>query len=140
MGTRADFYSEDMTWLGSFAWDGHPKRVDIDVLRSTSDAVYRANVARYLAGRDDSTFPERGWPWPWPDSRTTDYSYVLKDGAVHASRFGHPWFKVDPEAECFGEVDSDGDGSKLTCFPDMSAQRNVRYDRGSGVIVVGGHS
>lgn len=134
MGTRADFYAEDMTWLGSIAWDGHPDSIDIDVLRSTSDAVYRANVDRFLRARDDSTLPERGWPWPWPDSRTTDYAYRLAAGAVHASSFGQPWFKVDPEADWFGEVETDE--PKLTCFPDMSSQENVRYDRGSGLIVV----
>lgn len=136
MGTRADFYSEDMTWLGSIAWDGYPAGIDLDLLRSTSDAVYRANVERFLASRDDSTLPERGWPWPWDDSRTTDYAYALRDGAVHASSYGHAWFRVDPEAALCGEIDTD-DGPKLTCFPDMSAQKNVRFDGGSGVMILG---
>lgn len=138
MGTRADFYvgrGPDAEWLGSIAWDGHPDSIDIDVLRSTSEAVYRANVARFLGGRDDSTLPERGWPWPWNDSGTTDYAYALGDGAVWASSFGRPWFKVDPEVEEFGEPE-DADGEPAV-FPDMTERKNVRYDRGSGVIIIG---
>jgi len=135
MGTRADFYSEDMTWLGSIAWDGYPGGIDLDLLRSTSDAVYRANVARFLASRDDSTLPDAGWPWPWDDSRTTDYAYVLKGGAVHASCFGHLWYKIDFDDESLGAVET-GD-VKMTCFPNMSEQKNTRYDKGSGVLIVG---
>jgi len=134
MGTRADFYSEDMTWLGSIAWDGHPDSIDIDLLRSTSDAVYRANVARFLAGRNDSTLPERGWPWPWDDSGTTDYAYALRTGAVHASGFGGPWFAVDPDADYFGESEEPtGDPAE---FPNMADRKNVRYDEGSGVMIL----
>lgn len=136
MGTRADFYAEDMTWLGSIAWDGYPGGIDLDLLRSTSDAVYRANVARFLAGRDDATLPERGWPWPWDDSRTTDYAYALRDGAVHASSFGSPWFALDLDAEEYGEPrDPSGDPAE---FPNMAERKNVRLDGGSGLIILGG--
>jgi hypothetical protein len=138
MGTRADFYSSDMTWLGSIAWDGYPPGIALDVLRSTSDAVYRANVERFLAERDDSTLPERGWPWPWDDSGTTDYAYALRDGAVHASYFGSPWFRIDPEAEDYGVPDDEGGepAGPPPEFPDMTATKNVRLDKGSGVIVL----
>jgi hypothetical protein len=139
MGTRADFYGEGMEWLGSIAWDGFPDSLPVDVIRSTSDTVFRANVARMLAERDDSTLPERGWPWPWNDSRTTDYAYMVRDGAVHASSFGHEWFRVEPEHETFGEPDSEYDDPKVTDFPDMTARKNVRFDKGSGVIILGGH-
>lgn len=145
MGTRADFYlgrGPNAEWLGSIAWDGYPDGIDVDVLRSTSEAVYRANVTRFLGERDDSTLPEQGWPWPWNDSGTTDYAYALDDGAVRATG-GRFWFKVDPAAEYFGEYDADeepiADGAPVV-FPDMSERKNVRLDKGSGVIVIGGLS
>jgi hypothetical protein len=132
MGTRADFYGEGMEWLGSIAWDGHPPSIPVDVLRSTTDAVFRANVARMLAGRDDSTLPDRGWPWPWDDSRTTDFAYMVRDGAVCASNFGAPWFAVDLADEDYG----DSNDGQLPDFPDMRERKNVRWDQGSGVIIV----
>src|ERR1700740_2956843 len=127
-----------MEWLGSIAWDGHPDRIPPDVIRATSDVVFRANVARFLDGRDDSTRPEHGWPWPWDDSRTTDYAYTVREGAVHASPFGHEWFRVDPEAEDYGEPEYEYEDPKVTDFPDMSARKNVRFDGGSGLIILGG--
>jgi hypothetical protein len=76
MGTRADFYAgrgKDAEWLGSIAWDGQ----DIpDEIRYAHDEVmFRREVAEFLSGRDDSTVPEKGWPWPWNTSATTDCSY-----------------------------------------------------------------
>lgn len=145
MGTRADFYvgrGPEAEWLGSIAWDGDPSGVDVDVLRSTTDATFRANVDRFFSERDDVTLPARGWPWPWNNSGTTDYAYALDEGAVWASNFGRPWFRVDPQAEGCGEpdddVEDDGPPREPAIFPDMAERKNTRFDKGSGLIVFGG--
>jgi len=132
MGTRADFYigdGPDMEWLGSISWDGYPDGIPIDVMRSTSVAVYQANVERMFAERDDVRRPAEGWPWPWDDSQTTDYAYSLRDGAVYASHFGYAWFLATGE-----EPEDEGEG-KVVTFPDMTARKNVRMDHSSGLIV-----
>jgi hypothetical protein len=134
MGTRADFYigeGPDAEWLGSIAWDGYPSGIDGDVLRSTSPAVFRANVERFLASRKDGTMPEMGWPWPWDDSNTTDYAYALRDGAVYGSCFGHPWFLASEE-----EPEQDDPNGTRPSFPDMKARKAVTYGKRSGVIVM----
>lgn len=65
MGTRADFYvakkenPENMEWLGSIAWDGYA----IDEVESAkNEEEYRNLLDNFLKNRDDSTFPEMGWP------------------------------------------------------------------------------
>lgn len=125
MGTRADFYighGKDAEWLGSVAWDGYEwSEPDNDLANATTPEAFRAAVAEIAKHRDDFTDPSQGWPWPWKDSRTTDWAYMLIDGAVRAY--------------CFGESiidDSPGD------FPDMSAVQNVDFGARSGIIIVGG--
>lgn len=117
MGTRADFYvgsGPTAEWLGSVAWDGyewaeHPER---SIAAATTEAEYRALVAEELAGRDDATTPDMGWPWPWGDSRTTDYVYFFEDARVK-------W-------ECFSERRD---------WPDMTPRRKVTLGRRSGLIL-----
>lgn len=133
MGTRADFYvgrGKNAEWLGSIAWDGYPDGIDSLLLRCRSEEAWRTLVAEYIAGRDDGTKPEDGWPWPWKDSATTDYAYAFDEGRVWASAFGTAWFKADePEPE----VERSGDG---VTFPDMSARKNVQMgSKRSGVVV-----
>ncbi len=132
MGTRADFYvgnGPEMEWLGSIAWDGYPTGLENkDLLTATSEAEFRSAVATEFAARNDFTLPEKGWPWPWETSATTDYAYAFFDGRVWASHFGDPW--TDPLAEEPEPVYPE--------FPDMSARKNVRHDRGSGLITVTG--
>lgn len=135
MGTRADFYvgrGENAEWLGSVAWDGYPSGFDAALFKHTNETEWRAAVSAMLASRDDATLPERGWPWPWDDSQMTDYAYAFALNAVHASSFGHAWF--DPQND-EPEGDDEGD-TKPTVFPNMKARKNVRWDKGSGVIVV----
>lgn len=135
MGTRADFYvgrGKQAEWLGSIAWDGHPESVAEGVRAAKTEADYRAGVSAFLAGRDDATLPEQGWPWPWDDSHTTDYAYAFDSGAVWGSCFGYAWFAADlPEPE------EDGD-EKVAVFPDMSERKNVATPDGkrSGVMVM----
>lgn len=133
MGTRADFYigrGPEAEWLGSIAYDGYPDGIETTILDATTPKKFRAAVAKFLKERDDSTFPDQGWPWPWEDSRTTDYAYAFDGGAVLASRMGHQWAAT-------GDVDN-GDGPKMgpEAFPNMKSRQNVRLDRGSGVMIL----
>jgi hypothetical protein len=136
MGTRADFYvgrGKDAEWIGSYAYDGHPDSLAEPILAATDEDEFRAAVAVELAGRDDATAPERGWPWPWDDSNTTDYAYALDDGTLFGSSFGGLWFEVDPDAEGFGEPE-ENDGPRGLDFPNMADRKNVRFDKGSGAM------
>lgn len=151
MGTRADFYvgrGREAEWLGSIAWDGH----EVGRIReATSEGNFRTFVAAFLAERDDATLPEAGWPWPWNDSGTTDCVYAW-DGPMGSHSVwtvqGYPeqeWVSYAAseawqESTRGKEPDewSDGptaDGGQCV-FPDMSARKNVRRDRGSGLIVI----
>lgn len=141
MGTRADFYvgrGESAEWLGSIAWDGDPGSVFEDelILSGLRDGLdadsWRTWVTEYLAGRDDATLVEQGWPWPWEDSRTTDYAHAWDGGAVWSSCFGHEWFRVDPDKDNFGEVE---DAAKSATFPNMTDRQSVTYGPRSGVMV-----
>lgn len=128
MGTRADFYvgrGDGMEWLGSIGWDGYPEGIPPDILEATDEDCFRAAVSEFV-----TTHPEDGWPWPWETSHTTDYSYALDGGKVHATFFGHFWF--DPlEAMPDEELNVNS-----VSFPDMSARTNVSDDPDkSGFIV-----
>jgi hypothetical protein len=135
MGTRADFYVRrgvEAKWLGSIAWDGCPEGVADAVLDATSEDAFRAAVQKFLAGRDDATMPEMGWPWPWEDSRTTDYSYAFDDGRVLCCCFGHRWYppRVPPSDE------EEGSDTKRCVFPDMAQRKAVARGPRSGLIVL----
>lgn len=138
MGTRADFYlgrGADAQWLGSVAWDGYPDGFEHINMKAATAMEFANSVAKELNSRDDSTFPERGWPWPWEDSGTTDYAYAFDGGKVWACGFGGEWFDpLDKEAE-----EKAGDG-KAAVFPNMKDRMNVRLDHGSGLIIVGAKS
>lgn len=144
MGTRADFYigrGETAEWLGSTAWDGYPDGFNDaagkPMLVATTEAGFRAAVTALFATRDDVTTPEMGWPWPWNDSRTTDYAYAFDGDAVYASRFGREWFKIDMEAEYYGD-DPEADDKQTAIFPDMSSRKNVRHaGPASGLMMIG---
>ena len=141
MGTRADYYvgrGPDAEWLGSTAWDGYPHGVfeATPELFPATVETWREWVATLLAGRGDATLPGQGWPWPWDNSRTTDFSYAWDRGVIWGSEFGHSWFRLDPDAEDFGQSEDDADGPKVD-FPDMSARKAVTLGPRSGVIVVG---
>ena len=137
MGTRADFYigrGENAEWLGSIAWDGYPEGLPEHLLRVDKPENFREAVEQFIAGRDDGTKPQDGWPWPWNDSQTTDYAYAFDEGKVFASCFGHEWY--DPTAE----VDEDADeasGGKVAVFPNMKERQNVTLGKRSGVMVFG---
>jgi hypothetical protein len=135
MGTRADFYigsGPTAEWLGSVAWDGYEWDEDKDtaIAKASTPDEFRAAVTAELANRRDATLPADGWPWPWENSHTTDYAYMLVDGAVKAYSFGR---------ECFINEDGerDKDEAKTADFPDMTALKNVTFGARSGVIVVG---
>lgn len=135
MGTRADFYvrrDNSMEWLGSIAWDGYPDGIDEAVLKSQTEEDYRSNLSVFFKSKTDFTHPENGWPWPWNDSRTTDYAYIFQDGKVMASYFGYPLFDPlnPPEEEDDSETKMEG------YFPDMKDIKNVRFDEGSGIMII----
>lgn len=139
MGTRADFYvktTAELEWLGSIAWDGYPDGIEASVLEADTDATFRAAVAKFFADRDDVTLPERGWPWPWNNSDTTDYAYVFADGVgvVHKNYRA----EIVRSAIRDGENDHQRVPSVTYDHPDMSARKAVRFDKGSGLIVLGG--
>ena len=144
MGTRADFYvgrGESAEWLGSYPWDGYPCGVfedapELFVAPPVTEPEWRGFVTEFLSAQSErATTPDMGWPWPWPDSRTTDYAYALDGGVIYGSSFGHSWFRLDPEAENWGEVRDDA--GKVAVFPDMSARKAVTLGPRSGLIVLG---
>jgi len=120
MGTRADFYvgtGEGAEWLGSVAWDGYQwaEQPGNPVAMASTEEEFREAVAEVMAGREDATTPDMGWPWPWNDSRLSDFAYYFADGRV-------AWDDRDD-------------------WPDMSAVANVTFGCRSGLLVVtrGGH-
>lgn len=137
MGTRADFYikkadEKELVWISSIAWDGYPDGIDKLVLEAKTQTEFIAELQKFLQPRTDVTLPDHGWPWPWNDSGTTDYAYCFHNGKVYANCFGNGWF--DP----FEKTEEDKDPSIIWehDYPDMSNIKNVRYDRGSGLIVI----
>lgn len=147
MGTRADFYlgrGRDAVWLGSFAWDGDPAtvatRLSLDAGQHiASEADWRESVAAMLKATADATYPEMGWPWPWEDSTTTDYAYawVHPEAEVMVSCFGSPWVELPVVLATPDDwVDT---RTSPAVFPNMKAIQNVRWDEGSGVIVITGN-
>lgn len=136
MGTRADFYKgmnpSTMQWLGSIGWDGYPQghgHPAKHLRNSMTEAEYDLAIAGII---DDTgtafTHPDQGWPWPWSTSHATDYAYTWHEGFVYVSNFGSPW------KEWADFLAGDPDPAD---FPDMTTHQNVRYDHGSGLVVIG---
>lgn len=159
MGTRADFYvgrGPDAEWIGSIAYNGWPGRYPA-ISRARTEADFRAAVAAELARRRDATVPERGWPWPWKDSSTTDYGICFKrvqeddlghyPGVAEELPGQHVWWEsmyrtVGDDCEqrptpVWVNEREDEDTSESVAWPDMSARPNVRFDAGSGLLLVG---
>ena len=147
MGTRADFYvgrGEDAEWLGSIAYDGypegHPSQLDGN---ASEEAHYREDVVELLGSVDHASLPDRGWPWPWEDSATTDYAYAWEDGRVWISNFGQSWISWDdyhalPAEDEGGAYEEYCKGKPRAVFPNMEDRQNVRFDKGSGILIIGG--
>lgn len=152
MGTRADFYSLEnnkFIWHGSIAWDGY----DIDdVGKTKSLTAYKARLSRFLKDRDDSTYPDDGFPWPWKNSKLTDEVYVF----IPSFLGGKVWRKFDfigdhndhtkpiifVPIDKYPEYDEKRDEyakpkKKLElCVPDVSGIQNVSFGRNSGIILI----
>jgi hypothetical protein len=131
MGTRADFYigrGAKAEWLGSVAWDGYPDGFEKTLFQQRTPKAWRRAVQIMLAGRDDATTPDKGWPWPWEDSHTTDYAYAYEKGKIYASCYGSAWFNPlrPPEDPKDGQV----------VFPNMKARQKVTLGPRSGIIVI----
>lgn len=149
MGTRADFYikqadEKELVWIASIAWDGYPSGIDEpEVLKATNEEDYKKLLTEFLSKRDDVTLPPNGWPWPWDTSKTTDYAYCFVDGRVWANCFGHGWYDPIKEMEDYQKYkDSDYDAPEPAIvwqheYPNMKDIKNVRWDKGSGVILIG---
>lgn len=115
MGTRADFYvgcGPKAEWIGSVAWDGCEWADDPEcpIMTAKTADEFRARVLAMFDDRDDVTLPKDGWPWPWETSAGTDYAYYF-----------------DGESVKFDDRDD---------WPDMTSVQKVRFDGGSGLIVV----
>ena len=145
MGTRADFYvgpGDAMEWIGSVAWDGYPDGFPITIMKASSPELFKAAVGRELASRDDSTAPDKGWPWPWKDSGTSDYGYWHNGKEVLFEAQGY-WVRVvdhGPYWECANEdaAEARKKFSQGPCkWPDMSGKQRVTLGPRSGIILMG---
>lgn len=152
MGTRADFYAgrgQNAEWLGSIAWDGDWDGIPDEILYAHDEAMFRREVAVFLASRDDGTVPADGWPWPWNTSSTTDCSYWFFDGkcwdaheeyAPVGARYA-PFDAARPEWD--GEEDEDAfymrwlSNQPVVDYPDMNDKKHVTLGKRSGVLVFG---
>jgi hypothetical protein len=96
-----------------------------------SEATWRARVARELAGRDDATRPEQGWPWPWDDSSTTDYAFAWDGDRVWVSCYGSAWVDLADQRLLSGDL------PKTATFPNMAARAAVAEPgtKRSGVLM-----
>lgn len=117
-----------MKWIGSIAWDGYPKGIDVAVLEAQSEEEYKAQLGSFLFDRDDVTRLEDGWPWPWESSYLTDFAYAFDGERVLCSCFGTPW-QVATEFEDKAEPRS-------VEFPDMTDVQKVTLGARSGLIVI----
>lgn len=139
MGTRADFYvgrGKQSEWIGSIAWDGD--EIPEALSKCKTEKTYRKQLLQFLKSRDDSTFPENGWPWPWNDSNTTDVAYAFDNGRVYRA-IGHPvmyWWRADQHHPNYVSHHGKRMGSKAE-FPDMSEKKNVTLGKRSGLMVIG---
>lgn len=134
MGTRADFYikkadEKELVWLASIAWDGYPDGIDKLILRAKTEKQFKAALTKFLSTRDDVTLPNNGWPWPWDDSNTTDYGYCFHKGRVYSNYFGRGWYSPFSKAEEPRIIWNHP-------YPNMTNVKNVRYDKGSGLIII----
>lgn len=158
MGTRADFYimeDDKLEWLGSIAWGGY----DIgNVAKATTKTEYRTLLGEFLGSRDDSTYPDDGWPWPWENSKLTDEIYIFIAGEQPFGVFGRVWRKFYEQDIVynykdhtlplkFTPIDEKHIYNKETyeyeqpkryleiCVPDMSHLKNVTLGKRSGLMV-----
>jgi len=142
MGTRADFYvgmDKNAEWLGSIAWDGHRSSIPDTILCATTEKIFRDQVGKFLATRDDATFPVQGWPWPWDTSDTTDCSYWFGEDRVWME-YDDRYLPADVEPPDFDDPKAEkrflADKRKIK-YPNMAKLKNVTYGPRSGIIIVG---
>lgn len=141
MGTRADFYvgkGKDAEWIGSIAWDGYREGIEDAVLMADTEQGFRAAVARFFVDRDDVTLPARGWPWPWDNSAITDCSYWFFDGCVWddcRKRYRRCDTPLPDDYSHDDPLPATMDGGTIE-YPDMSTRKNVRFDGGSGLMII----
>jgi len=80
MGTRADFYIDDlgdMTWIASIYRNGQPWNIPLELLAQVNQVMFTEELYWFLEKVRDDYAGNRTWPWPWEDSRMTDFSYIL---------------------------------------------------------------
>lgn len=149
MGTRADFYAgrgRDAEWLGSIAFDG--TEVPDEILYAHDEAMFRREVAEFLARRDDGTTPKDGWPWPWDTSSTTDCSYWFFDGKCWDAHeewkpVGAVYAPFDKDRPRYDGKDEDEfytswlTGKPAVEYPNMADKQRVTFGARSGIIVIG---
>jgi hypothetical protein len=122
----------------------YPDGIDAQVLNCTSEPAFRHAVADFLAGRDDATQVEMGWPWPWDDSCTTDFAYAFDSGEVFASCFAGCWLNAAKYDELGTAMDESEQEvlealtSKPAVFPNMADRKRMTLGKRSGLIVLTG--
>jgi len=80
MGTRADFYIDDlgdMTWIASIYRNGQPWNIPLELLAQVNQVMFTEELYWFLEKVKDNYASNRTWPWHWEDSRMTDFSYIL---------------------------------------------------------------
>jgi len=170
MGTRADFYiakADELQWKGSIAWDGYSiAEADKESLSPndeknrtesflewklktcTDESEFDTLLTQYLNGRDDATLPENGWPWPWDNSKTTDETYLFKDGKVwkmykHDGDYDDhttPCYFAPVEVSIYNEdtdEEVEPEEKLVLCVPDMKNIQNVNFGKRSGITIIG---
>lgn len=151
MGTRADFYivktkTGTPKWLGSIAWDGNEIG---NVEEAKTKLQYLGRIKKFLNGRDDSTYPENGWPWPWRNSKITDECYVFVEDKNKIYRLidykGDHNDSAIPARFCpinVNYLDKEYDVKEIVrgeiemVMPDMKEVMNVSFGKNSGLIVL----
>lgn len=90
-----------------------------------------------LAGREDATTIDQGWPWPWNDSGTTDYSYYFRNNQIlwAGNRFAK--FPMDSSFMANYATREDLYEENDGIFPDMSSKKNITFGPRSGILSIG---
>jgi hypothetical protein len=137
MGTRADFYITENgkltqdCWIGSVAWDGYEwdnKDNPISLAKDKEEFLFHATIM--LGKRDDTTFPDQGWPWPWKDSDLTDYAYIFDD-------IDKKVYVYEKERYKDYKMEENQLPRKSYELPNMESIQKIDYGQRSGVIILG---
>jgi hypothetical protein len=96
VGAKADFYikrDDQLEWQGSIEWGVEVENLPVALLQASCEYDFLSNLESLMA---NTKHAKRHWSWPWPNSKSTDYSYILNEekGGVFISRFGSKTFTI----------------------------------------------